>query len=240
MEAHHELNRRKTVVKRAIVLALSVILALVVAAPIASGQSSSQSQDLGQLTAEWWNWALSTNPSPLEGSYGPEDNRCDGEYVEGVFFLSGSLGTDPETRTCTVPAKTPILFGPFGYLCSEAFGDPEPLDTECATPTTDATIDPPSRFYAKVDGRDAKQQRIASGLFQWTIPEENFLGLTPGTYESAQDGLWVFLQKGLKVGKHKIVFGGTFEDTPFNTPENPRFEGARITYKLTAVNEAGR
>ena len=155
--------------------------------------------------------------------------------------MAGSLDTDPETRTCTVPANTPILFSPFDYLCSDVFGDKEPLDTACATPTTDATIDPPSRFYAKVvDGKDANQQRIASGLFQWTIPERNFLELTPGTYESAQDGLWVYLKNGLTAGKHKIVFGGRFEDTPFNTPENPRFKGARITYKLTAVNEAGR
>ena len=57
--------------KRAIVLALSVILALVVAAPIASGQSSSQGknlgkgQNLGKLTGDWWNWAVSTNPSPV-------------------------------------------------------------------------------------------------------------------------------------------------------------------------------
>ena len=221
--------------KRAIVVAISVILALVVATPIASGKSSSQSQNLGQLTAEWWNWAISTNPSPLEGSY-KGGAQCNGEYVEGVFFLSGSLATDPETRTCTVPAHTPILFSPFNYLCSEVLGDPEPLDTACATPTTDAVIDPPSSFYATVDGKDANQQRIASGLFQWKIPKNNFLELTPGRYEAAQDGLWVFLQKGLERGNHKIVFGGTFEDTPFNTPENPRFKGARITYKLTAVD----
>src|SRR5215208_2272787 len=235
MDAHHEINRRNTVVKRAIVVAISVLLALVVAAPIASGQSSSQSQNLGQLTADWWNWAVSTNPSPLEGSYNG-GAQCNGEYVKGVFFLAGSLATDPETRTCTVPANTPILFSPFDYLCSEVFGDPEPLDTACATPTTDAVIDPPSSFYATVDGKDANQQRIASGLFQWKIPKNNFLELTPGRYEAAQDGLWVFLQKGLERGNHKIVFGGTFEDTPFNTPENPRFKGARITYKLTAVD----
>jgi hypothetical protein len=236
-------------VKRAIVVAISVILALVVAAPIASGQSSSQSQNLGQLTAAWWNWNFSTNPSPLEGSYTDTDPdgsiKCDGNFVDGVFFLSGSLATDPETRTCTVPANTPILFSPFNYLCSEVLGDTPPL-TECATETTEDTIDPPSKFYARVDGKDAKQRRIASGLFQWTIPDfpemdpDNFLGIPPGTYPAAQDGLWVYLKNGLTAGKHKIVFGGTFEDTPFNTPENPKFKGARITYKLTAVNEAGR
>src|SRR5215203_6307250 len=228
MEAHHEINRRNTVVKRAIVVAISVILALVVAAPIASGKSSSQSQNLGQLTAEWWNWAISTNPSPLEGSY-KGGAQCNGEYVEGVFFLSGSLATDPETRTCTVPAHTPILFSPFNYLCSEVLGDPEPLDTACATPTTDAVIDPSSSFYARVDGKDANQQRIASGLFQWTIPVHNSLGLPAGTYESAQDGLWVYLENGLTTGQHTVQFGGTFKHTPLGD-----YEGTKVTYTLNA------
>src|SRR5215218_10325858 len=228
MEAHHEINRRNTVVKRAIVVAISVILALVVAAPIASGKSSSQSQNLGQLTAEWWNWAISTNPSPLEGSY-KGGAQCNGEYVAGVFFLSGSLATDPETRTCTVPAHTPILFSPFNYLCSEVLGDPEPLDTACATPTTDAVIDPSSSFYARVDGKDANQQRIASGLFQWTIPVDNTLALPAGTYESAQDGLWVYLENGLNKGQHTVQFGGTFKHTPIGD-----YEGTKVTYNLTA------
>src|SRR5919106_3895634 len=173
------MNRRNTVVKRAIVVAISVLLALVVAAPIASGQSSSQSQNLGQLTAEWWNWAISKNPSPLVGSY-EGGAQCNGEYVKGVIFLAGALGGSRVDRTCTVPANTPILFSPFNYLCSAAFDpiqevdDPQPYDTACATPTTDATIDPPSSFYARVDGKDANQQRIASGLFQWTVAPNNF------------------------------------------------------------------
>jgi predicted PurR-regulated permease PerM len=85
MEAHHEMNRRKTVVKRVIVVAISVLLALVVAAPIASGKSASQSQNLGQLTAELWNWSFSTNPSPLEGSYkGPmQRGVCRGGVLLG-------------------------------------------------------------------------------------------------------------------------------------------------------------
>src|SRR5919205_1183450 len=46
--------------------------------------------------------------------------------------------------------------------------DPEPYDTACAEPLTDDTIDPPSNFYATVDGKNAKQVRIASGVFEWT------------------------------------------------------------------------
>jgi hypothetical protein len=235
MDAHHEINRRNTVVKRAIVVAISVLLALVVAAPIASGQSSSQSQNLAQLTAESWNWAIS-NPSPLEGSY-KGGAQCNGEYVKGVIFLAGALGGSSVDRTCTVPANTPILFSPFNYLCSAAFDtvqekpDPKPYDTACATPTTDATIDPPSSFYARVDGKDANQQRIASGIFQWTIPDDalGLVGLVAGTYPAAQDGLWVYLENGLNKGKHTVQFGGTFKESPFGS-----YKGTKVTYKLTA------
>src|SRR5215212_1935479 len=173
MDAHHEMNRRKTVVKRAIVVAISVILALVVAAPIASGQSSSvqsssKSQNLAQLTADHWNWSAATSPSPVEGSY-KGGAQCNGEYVKGVIFLAGSFdGPTTVERTCTVPANTPMLFSPFNYLCGEAptvqqpdgtfTGDPKPY-TKCAERTTDAVIDFPSRIYARVDGKDANQQR---------------------------------------------------------------------------------
>jgi hypothetical protein len=232
-------------VKRAIVIAISVILALVVAAPIASGQSSSQSQNLGQgqnlgkLTGDWWNWMVSTDPSPGDGEYTSLDPRCEGEYVEGVFFLATGGGRAVE-RTCNVPRNMPILFSPFNYMCSAAFDpiqvgfeDQKPYDKACATPTTDAVIDPPSSLYAKVDGKDANQQRIASGIFQWTIPEDalGLEGLEAGTYPAAQDGIWVYLENGLNTGQHKVVFGGHFEDTPFG----PTFVGTKVTYKLKAM-----
>jgi hypothetical protein len=234
-------------VRRIVIIALSVTLALVVAMPMVSGKPTTTEQkpsppgqlkkNLPALTAESWNWAAAINPSPAEGGE-PEytDAQCNGEYVEGVFFLAGSLATDPETRICTVPAHTPILFSPFNYLCSPAFDplpfpdDVPPYDT-CAKENAQAFIDSSSGFYARVDGKDANQQRIASGLFQWTIPEDalGLEGLEAGTYPAAQDGLWVFLGKGLKRGEHTIEFG------PLGT-----FEGADITYELTAVNKAGR
>ena len=219
-------------------MALSVILALVVAIPMASGR------DLGDLTADWWNWALQ-KPSPLEGSYngGP---KCDGSYVKGVFFLAGAASVEgaPASvdRTCTVPANKPIFFPVVNVICSKAFTghqpkpDPKPYDKKCAEPITDKTIDPPSKFFATLDGKDLKQQRIASGIFQWTIEsKKNPYGLDPGTYSAASDGLWVFLKHGLKPGKHTIKFGGTFKDTPFGN-----FEGTHVTYHLKAVKKADR
>jgi hypothetical protein len=177
---------------------------------------------------------------PLEGSYtgGP---KCDGNFVGGVFFLGGaaSITGAPSSveRTCTVRAKKPILFPVTNVVCSKAFGvagqdppDPKPYDTACATPYTDDVINPPSSFYARVDGKDAKQLRIASGIFRWTIASnDNPYGLIAGTYPAASDGLWVYLRNGLHEGTHTVKFGGHYEVTPFGT-----FEGTKVTYHLKA------
>lgn len=222
--------------RRIVVIALSAIMALVVAIPMASGQATT---NLADLTAEWWNWADSTRESPLVGSY-TGGTQCEGEYVEGVFFLAGAA-FDPDVpsveRTCTVPAGTPIFFPVVNVICSQGFDriqepdDPKPYDTACVEPITDDTVDPPSKWFATLDGQDLEQQRIASGLFQWTIAYNNSnpFGIKKGTYESASDGLWVYLEEGLTAGEHTIVFGGTFKRTPFGS-----FEGTRVTYHLTA------
>ena len=210
-----------SVVKRAIVMAISVILALMVAAPMASGKTASPSQtNLGALTGDWWNWAASQDPSPLEGSY-EGGAQCDGEYVDGVFFLAGTTGGDA-SRTCTVPADTPILFPVFNVVCSEAYGaagqdppDPTPYDTACAKPLTDFYL-ANGDTYATLDGRKLKTRRIASGLFDWNIQFENnpFYpgGLPVGTWESASDGIWVYLPAGLDPGEYTLEFGGEFFD----------------------------
>jgi hypothetical protein len=229
--------------RRMLMTVLSVILALVVAVPLASAQTvattPTNQTKLGALTASWWNWAMQ-DPSPLQGSYtgGP---KCDGNFVHGVFFLAGAASVNgaPSSveRTCTVRANKPILFPVTNVICSKAFGvagqdppDPKPYDTACATPTTADVINPPSRFYARVDGNGARQRRIASGIFQWTIASnDNPYGLIAGTYPAASDGLWVYLQNGLQEGNHTVKFGGRYEITPFGT-----FEGTKVTYNLRA------
>ena len=87
--------------RRAIVLAISVILALGVAAPIAAGQNQSHSNILKELAAQWWNWAV-LEPSPLAGDYegGPQ---CEGGFVEGGVLSSRYNGGRRDAhlhRTC--------------------------------------------------------------------------------------------------------------------------------------------
>ena len=206
-------------VKRAIVMAISVILALAVAAPIASGQTASQRQDLKALTEAWWTWATAV-PSPLIGNYSSPDPQCEGEFVDGVFFLAGTQGGDA-TRTCTVPADTALFF---------------PVVNSFITGEEDAYPGGPSKFvakasangetYATLDGEDLKMKRIATGPFTLILPEPNIFGVPAGPYEhlAVSDGLWVYLPQGLKPGEYTLEFGGAVGNVPLN-----------ITYELIVV-----
>jgi hypothetical protein len=213
--------------KRIIVMVLSVILALIMAASIAtgqessSGQKSSQSQDSGELAGAWWNWAVS-NPSPLEGNY-KGGKKCEGEFVEGVFFLAGTTGGEA-TRTCTVPADTALFFPVVNVVCSEAFNDPTPYE-ECAGDIIDAAL-ADGEPYATLDGKELKIRRVASGPFTFTLPEDNVFGLAAGSYDAAADGLWVYLPQGLEPGKHTVKFGGDFFGGDFSL---------NVTYELIVV-----
>ena len=231
--------------KRAIVIAISVILALVLAAPIASGQSSSQSQTIGKLTGDWWNWAVSTNPGPLTGG-----DPCAGNFVDGVFFLGGSFTSKAVKRTCTVPANTPILFPVVNGGCGAAptipvldekgdpvldengnptfTGDPKPYN-KCAKDSLDKTVLANSTMFATLNGQPLKIQRLESGPFTFTVPSSGsdiLPTVPPGSYDFAASGYWVYLPQGLEPGKYTLHWGGTFANGGFKQD---------ITYKLTVV-----
>jgi hypothetical protein len=241
--------------KRAIVVAISVLLALVVAAPIASGQSSSQGknlgkgQNLGKLTGDWWNWAVSTNPSPLVGGdlVGgvPADYteaQCDGNFVDGVFFLGGSITNDPVTRNCTVPANTPILFPVVNTACGAAptidpdgdgtfTGDPKPYN-KCAKDLLDQIVlNSTMSMFATLDGEPLEIQRLESGPFTLTVPgperSDILPTVPPGSYKSWASGFWVYLPQGLEPGTYTLQWGGTFTNVGFEQD---------ITYNLTVVD----
>jgi hypothetical protein len=222
------------VVKRAIVIAISVILALAVVAPIASGQTTSHRQGPKDLTEAWWTWALA-DPSPAVGDYGVGDPRCEGEFVEGVFFLAGTFGGDATTRTCTVPAKTALFFPVLNsFITEEEAAYPEGptnfVDTALAN----------GEFSATLDGENLKIKRITRTFQPLILPEPNVFGLPGGEYGhpacadptrclTASDGLWVYLPQGLKPGEYTVHFGGTSvtaDGEPFSVD---------VTYNLIVV-----
>jgi hypothetical protein len=205
--------------KRAIVMALSVILALAVAAPIASGQPANQGKDLKELTEAWWTWAL-TDPSPMVGDYDVGDPQCEGEFVDGVFFLAGTFFGGDATRTCTVPADTALFFPVINNFCT---GD-EPNYPQCGAVFVAHAL-AHGKPYATLDGEDLKMKRIATGPFTLTVPDDNIFGAPAGPYTAVSDGYWVYLPKGLEPGEYTVQFGGDFGD----------FFSLNITYKLIVV-----
>jgi hypothetical protein len=221
------------VVKRAIVIAISVILALAVAAPIASGQAPSQSQDVNALTEKWWTWALAV-PSPLVGNYSSPDPRCEGEFVDGVFFLAGTQGGNA-TRTCVVPADTALFFPVVNSFITEE----EKTYPDGPTKFVDAAL-ANGEPYATLDGEDLSFSRINRTFQPLILPDPNIFGIPGGEYGhkdcadptsclTASDGLWVYLPEGLEKGKYILKFG----------TKNPEPEGGdfrmKITYKLIVV-----
>lgn len=223
--------------KRAIVLAISVILALVVVAPVASGAAPSPSTQ--ELAAAWWQWALEepAGQNPLEGNYDgsvpPGDIQCDGRNPSGVWFLAGSTGGISE-RSCTIPAKKPLFFPVLNVICSPlTLDDPSAFEgglPQCARQFTDETLDGDSTTFARVDGRKVTIVRAESGLFTVKVPENHIFfeafGTPAGRYDAATDGQWVLLP-ALQRGQHVVTFGGDFRDTPFGNFE------LKTTYHLT-------
>ena len=157
----------------------------------------------------------------MVGDYSSPDPRCEGEFVDGVFFLAGTQGGDA-TRTCTVPAKTALFFPVINsFLSAEEAAYPEGptnfVDTALAN----------GEPYATLDGEDLKIKRIATGPFTLILPDPNIFGLPAGPYEhlAVSDGLWVYLPQGLKPGEYTLKFGGDFGD----------FFGLNVTYNLIVV-----
>src|SRR5262245_26501057 len=62
-----------------------------------------------QLSAEWWQWALS-----IPAAENPQLDTTGGDCVVGqrgdVWFLAGTFGGGTVTRTCSVPEGTVLFF----------------------------------------------------------------------------------------------------------------------------------
>jgi hypothetical protein len=213
--------------RRLIVLLCAALLALMVVAPAVSARSpSGKSADLAQLAAGWWKWAVKkpTQVSPLLNDYSWKGQprgaaKCAGGSRLGVFNLAGEFALEENaggfvgeaTRTCKIPAGKPIFFPVFNIICSPATGDPGVGLRECATSFAEQYL-AGSSYFATADGEDVLIERVASGPFTITLPNNNVLNANapPGAYPAATDGLWVYLPEGLPKGEHVITFGGTF------------------------------
>jgi hypothetical protein len=252
MDAHHEMNRRKTVVKRIIIMALGVLLALALATPMALaqvGQGAKASGTAAELAAAWWQWATS-NPVDSNPLIGPNDDhpvyseeQCDGTPVSPTqgktWFLAGTGDGSKVVRTCTMPVGTHLFF-PVVNIVGFPF-PANPLETKeseraAAIARMDAVLGARDFFsLVTVDGKMVKSNRIGRATyslgtgpyFTLTLPKDNVFGQPAGEYEATADGLWVTLPP-LPPGVHTIHFEASAPSVGVSQNN---------TYILTVVNK---
>jgi len=163
-----------------------------------------------QLSAEWWQWALSAerefNPvSDLTGTH------CAVGQSGAVWFLAGGFGPSKIRRTCAVPSGKSLFFPVINMIYMPARGyAPMSCDERkaAAAVNNENAID----LFAEIDGvpvPDVQRYRVTTpSCFDVyaRIPEAQ---RRVNGFPSASDGYWLLLRP-LDKGTHVIKFGGKY------------------------------
>ena len=166
----------------------------------------------GATTGEWsarhWQWTLSL---PIGENPGQDATgvRCATGQTAQIFFIPRNF------PSCEVPAGT-LLFVPIaGTECSTAEFPPYHGETEselraCAS----ADVDRYTGISVRIDGElvpDIGAYRASSPIFSLTLPENNVLGVSPGSASAVADG-YQFLLAPLPPGEHEIMVHVELQD----------------------------
>jgi hypothetical protein len=190
------------------------------------------------LSAEWWQWALSI-PTDVNPQLDPTGaNAVVGQHGK-VWFLAGVFGGGTVTRTCSVPEGTALFFP---LINSVNFNTPnvcgqgsDNISVEDLRAASAAFVDGATNLSVTVDMVAIKNlRRVQSKVFAVALPEENVFdsqcasegGVPARIYSPAvDDGFYVLLDK-LSAGEHTLVFHA----------ENPSQGFVQdVTYMLTVV-----
>jgi hypothetical protein len=223
-----------------------VVAVVVVAAGLGTGQalpvaaentvivprdSSLYGNTYGEWGARWMQWAFSipVDRSPIADTTG---GHC-GELQSGpVWFLAGTFGTGPVTRSCMVPAGKALFFPLVATTFGAGVFDCEPtvpgtlcnlaaLRVSAGAPLDGATLS------ATLDGntiRHLRDQRVQLPAMTLTYPPDGVFGAAAGTYSpNVGDGYWLMVAP-LSRGAHTLHFRA----------EVPGFV-ADVTYHLTVA-----
>lgn len=196
-----------------------------------------QGQSAKELSAQWWQWALSIPTA----HYPPGDTTGENCMVGqrgSVWFLAGN-GGGSVTRTCAVPEGKALFFPVINSVnfdtpnvCGQG---PDSLAVKDYRAFSAAFIDGATNLSVAVDGKTIKNlQRVRSRVFELALPEDNVFavpcaslgGLPAGVYSPAVDeGFYVGLDP-LEVGNHTLHIHAEQPSNNFILD---------VTYNLTVV-----
>ena len=182
---------------------------------IAPIKSEPAGQSYGRWAAEWWQWALGVPAvvNPLTDTTG---DNCAQRQVDKVWFLAGSVTTDPIVRTCEVPAGKSLFFPLINTMYGAFLNDPPETRTEQFVRTSGACTQP-AQISVSIDGFEIhKPLRFFTGasgsespFFNVQLPPGNLYGVDESVVPelvlspSAEQGYYLFVLP-LPPGTHTI------------------------------------
>jgi hypothetical protein len=195
-------------------------------------------QSFKQLSAEWWQWALSI-PLPENPILDDTGDKCMVGQRGAVWFLAGNAGGGSTARACAVPEGRTLFFPVINsvnidtpHVCGQG---PERIPVEDLRAASAAFIDGATNLVVEVDGEPVKTfDRVQSDVFAVALPEENifdppcadFGGAPAGIYAPAiDDGYYVQLDP-LEPGQHTVHIHAENPSVSFTLD---------VTYRLTVV-----
>lgn len=190
----------------------------------------------GQLSAEWWQWALSipTAVNPMLDTGGAD---CMVGQRDSVWFLAGMFFGGTATRTCSVPEGVSLYFpviNSVNFNTPNVCGQQGDISAKDLRAFSAAFVDGASNLAAELDGRAISLQRVRSDVFEVALSEDNVfdapctgLGNVPaGVYSPAvDDGFYASISK-LNPGIHHLHFHAENQSAGFTVD---------MTYTLVVV-----
>jgi hypothetical protein len=157
---------------------------------------------------------------------------------DSLWFLAGTVGQGPVTRSCTIPTGKALFFPIIGYIndypCPDPNFQPPPGQTleQFLTEGAEAVINLVTQLEVVVDGQplsDLFSYRATSRLFTFTADPSlvAFDSCVTGTEQyGVTDGYWILLNP-LPPGAHTVFFRAVIDFGGGNTFE------VQVTYNLT-------
>jgi len=199
----------KNITRRFVAL---VVVGLALITPIYTAFAESESFE--QLSAEWWQWALSI-PTPENPLLDTTGEKCMVGQRGPVWFLAGVFGGGTATRKCSVPEGKALYFpviNSINFNTPGVCGQQGDLTVSVLRAFSAEFIAGAANLSVTLDGKAIKDlRRVQSTVFEVALPEDNIFGapcppskeLVPaGIYSPAvDDGFYVRLDP-LNTGKH--------------------------------------
>lgn len=214
---------------------LAAMASVCIAIALPWNAAFADSAAFGQLSAQWWQWALSipVAVNPMRDATG---ENCVVGQRGATWFLAGVFGSGPVTvtRNCSVPEDA-ILFFPIvnavnidtPNVCGQG---PTSFTVAELRAFSAAFIDGVTKVSLTVDGRAVRQvRRVRSPVFEVALPEVNVFdefctdlgGVPAGIFSPAVDEGYYARLMDLPVGNHTIRFTaesatGVLQDVTYN------------------------